>query len=277
MLINEENWNSKELEKHYLYLHKYYDDSLFNLKFGSYYSSIKALEILKKFPDFNFLEVGIGAGNFYRFLKINKIKNNYTGADLSEYYVNLAKKIHSSNDFVLTSVDNSLNLKNKYDIVYSRNVAHHQTDPYYFIDNLISKTESFLIIELKTRDDGNTNFEVQNSCQLVDGIWVPFIVLNYQELKNSLLKKELLKNSKITLNRDYKILGGTHSRFLEKELYYKKTKTAHTTIIIELNRKLKQDKIEVSETFEKEINFKKKKNYFFFLIVSKLKKKLGFS
>ena len=102
-------------------------------------------------------------------------------------------------------------------------------------------------------------------------------MLNYQELKNFLLKKEFLKNSKITLNREYKVLGGKNSRFLEKDLYYKKTKTANTTIIIQLNKKSKPDKIEISETFEESINFKKKKKYFYFLIMSKLKKKLGFS
>ena len=33
MIINETNWNSKELENHYLHLHKYYNNGLFNLKF----------------------------------------------------------------------------------------------------------------------------------------------------------------------------------------------------------------------------------------------------
>jgi 2-polyprenyl-3-methyl-5-hydroxy-6-metoxy-1,4-benzoquinol methylase len=268
MTINEKNWNSKELENHYLHLHKYYNNGLYNLKFGSYYSSFKSLNILRNNPEYDILEIGIGAGNFYRLLKINKINNKYTGADISEYYINLTKKIHNSNNFVLTSTDNSLNLEKKYDFVYSRMVAHHQTNPYDFINNLFNKTKSSLIIQLPTRDVGETNFDVNNSCQLVDGIWVPYIILNYQELKDFLLKKENIKNSKITFNREYTILGGKNLRYLEKALYYKNTKTATTTIVIEFNKKF-----EILETYENDLNFKKGLKYFYYLFLNKIKNK----
>ena len=268
MIINETNWNSKELENHYLHLHKYYNNGLFNLKFGSYYSSFKSLSILKNNPEYDILEIGIGAGNFYRLLKINKLKNKYTGADISEYYVNLAKKIHNSNNFILTSVDNSLNLEKKYNFVYSRMVAHHQTNPYDFINILYNKTKSSLIIQLPTRDKGETNFDVNNSCQFVDGIWVPYIILNYQELKDFLLKKENIKNSKITFNREYTILGGKNGRYLEKELYYENTKTASTTIVIEFNKKF-----EIVETYENDLDFKKGLKYIYYLFINKIKNK----
>jgi len=276
MIINETNWNSKELENHYLHLHKYYSNGLFNLKFGSYYSSFKSLNILRNNPEYDILEIGIGAGNFYRLLKINKLKNKYTGADISEFYINFAKKLHNSNNFVLTSVDNSLNLEKKYDFVYSRNVALHQTNPLNFIQNLLDKAKSTLVIELRTRDLGKTNFDINNSCQLVDNIWVPYVILNYQELKDFLLKKENIKNSKITFNREYTVLGGKNGRYLEKELYYKNTKTANTTIVIEFNKKF-----EILETYEKDLNFKKGLKYFYHLFINKiknkLKKKSGFS
>ncbi len=270
MTISEKNWNSKKLEDHYLHLHKYYSDNLYNLKFGSYYSSFKSLEILKKHPEYNILEIGIGAGNFYRFLKINKIKNNYTGGDISEFYVNLANKIHKSNNFILTSLDQSLNLEQKYDFVYSRNVALHQSNPYDFIDNIIKKTGSKLIIELRSRDIGDTNFDVNNSCQLVDGVWVPYIILNYEELKDFLLKKDFIKNSKITLNRQYMIFGGKNLRYLEKDLYYKKTKTANIIITIELDKQH-----EIIETYQEDKNYKKNLYYYPNLLLNFLKNKSG--
>ena len=49
MLINEKNWTDKKLNNHYVYLHKYLNDYLFNLKFGSYYSSKVTLKYLKIF------------------------------------------------------------------------------------------------------------------------------------------------------------------------------------------------------------------------------------
>ena len=76
-----------------------------------------------------------------------------------------------------------------------------------------AKLFSTVVIELRTRDIGKTNLDVSNSCQLVDNVWVPYIVLNYQELKDFLLKNESIKNSKITLNREYTILGGKNGRY----------------------------------------------------------------
>ena len=63
-------------------------------------------------------------------------------------------------------------------------MALHQTDPYFFIDNLIHKTKNILIIELKTRDKGETILDTNYSCQIVDGVWIPYIVLNLDELKD---------------------------------------------------------------------------------------------
>ena len=94
------------------------------------------------------------------------------------------------------------------------------------------------------------------------------IILNYQELKDFLLKKENIKNSKITFNREYTILGGKNGRYLEKELYYKNTKTANTTIVIEFNKKF-----EILETYENDLNFKKGLKYFYYLFINKIKNK----
>ena len=147
-------------------------------------------------------------------------------------------------------------------------MALHQTNPFNFIQNLLDKAKSTLVIELRTRDLGKTNFDTNNSCQLVDNIWVPYIILNYQELKDFLLKKENIKNSKITFNREYTILGGKNGRYLEKELYYKNTKTANTTIVIEFNKKF-----EILETYENDLNFKKGLKYFYHLFINKIKNK----
>ena len=147
-------------------------------------------------------------------------------------------------------------------------MALHQTNPFNFIQDLLDKAKSTLVIELRTRDLGKTNFDVNNSCQFVDGIWVPYIILNYQELKDFLLKKENIKNSKITFNREYTILGGKNGRYLEKELYYENTKTASTTIVIEFNKKF-----EIVETYENDLDFKKGLKYFYYLFINKIKNK----
>lgn len=276
MTITENNWKDKKLKNHYIYLHKYHNDYLFNFKFGSYFSSKVMLKYLKRFPNYNILEIGIGAGNFFRYLKINNCKNSYTGADISDNYVQLAKDLHKSNCFILTDHIAKTNLDTKYDIVYSRNVALHQSNPYDFIENLLKKTKKILILELKTRDNGKTKYDTNNSCQLIDGAWVPYIVLNYNELKEFLKRKLKLINAKIYLNREYTILGGKNSRYLDKELYLKETKGANTTIILEIDKnenpiENNHPKQEIFETFKNDTQLKKNLFYYFFATLNKLK------
>ncbi len=275
MTINEENWKNERLKDHYLYLHKYLNDYLFDFKFGSYFSSKKTIDVLKNNKDFDILEIGIGVGNFYRLLKINKILNSYTGADISQNYVTLANKIHKCDKFLLTDYQHRENLKDFYNVVYSRNVLQHQVNPYNFLNNLIKKTKNVLIVELRSRDEGATENDVKKSYQKVDDVLVPYIVLNYDELKNFLIKNDKCKNSRITINRDYQILGGKNSRHLPRELSEENTKTANTSIIIELgyNKNFKyqtNNAVKLIETFEK--NTKKKKNikHYLMIILNKL-------
>ena len=42
----------------------------------------------------------------------------------------------------------------------------HQEEPWKFITTLISKTNNFLILKLRTRDNGPTDLNVENSCQM---------------------------------------------------------------------------------------------------------------
>jgi hypothetical protein len=268
MNITQSNWRDDKLKNHYVYLHKYHDDFFFNKKFGSYHSSKVTKELLKENQSYDLLEIGIGAGNFYRYLKINKITNNYTGGDISENYVNLSKKIHSYDGFFVTDAKFDKDLKKNYDVVYCRNVAHHQTDPYFFLKNLINKFTKKLIVELRTRDYGNTNLDVNSSHQLVDGVKVPYIFLNYEELKNFFFSIEKLDKAKITINRNYHIFGGKIGRSLEKEFFNKETKASDTTIIIELDKNL--EKISFFETFEKD-KLLKDFSYYTHLLKSKLK------
>ena len=275
MNITEENWKNQKLRNHYLYLHKYLNNYLFNKKFGSYFSTKVTMDFLNKNPKSDILEIGIGAGNFYRLLKINKIKNNYTGADISENYVNLANKVFNCDKFVVTDKQNKVNLKNSYNIVYSRNVALHQKKPFSFLDNLIDKTENILIFELRSRDVGETEYDENKSYQEVDNTLVPYIVINIDELKKFLINHQKCNNSIITINRDYKILGGKNLRFLPKELSNKNTKTANTTVIIEMKKNKSITKnnnlVKLIETFESNKKIKKDIKHYLMVILNNLR------
>ena len=83
----------------------------------------------------------------------------------------------------------------------------HQVNPYNFLNNLIKKAKNVLVVELRSRDVGATENDVKKSYQKVNDVLLPYIVLNYDELKNFLIKNYKCKNSKIIINRNYKILG----------------------------------------------------------------------
>ena len=85
---------------------------------------------------------------------------------------------------LVLDIENNYNLvKKNYDIVYSRDTVLHQLEPFKFIKSLIDVAKDTLILRLRTRDLGSTIYDPEYSCQLVSGEeWVPYIVLNYDEL-----------------------------------------------------------------------------------------------
>ena len=69
--------------------------------------------------------------------------------------------------------------------------------------------------------------------------WVPYIVLNCGELIEFFKSQSIVK--KIIMNKSYTILGGQNDRFIEKNLYLKKTGGAETTMNIFIDRNAKED------------------------------------
>ena len=136
----------------------------------------------------------------------------------------------------------------------------HQRNPYKFIKFLINLSSEAVIIKLRTRDIGRTIFDVNKSCQLHwDKHWAPYIILNINELiKKISANKEV---NKIFISRNYQVLGGHYRRYLPKELYYKNSKTAETSVLI-LKGKRKSNKVKISYYDRKEDDY----NYFYRII-----------
>jgi hypothetical protein len=97
---------------------------------------------------------------------------------------------------------------------------------------------------VRTRDYGETEFDISKSCQLhYDSFWMPYIVLNIEELISHIKKNNNVV--KVKINRSYDVLGGHNYRFLPKDLYFKKTGTAETSMIIELDSSKQDGDIEL--------------------------------
>ena len=221
------------------------------------------------------MEVGCATGTTVRWLKNKKIYKqiSYLGIDISNTVIQKAIKIHPNSNFKKVDVGPLKPFYNSYDYVFSRDTILHQEKPYEFLEELIKCSKKCLIVRTRTRDNGKTNFDIEKNCQLhYDSFWMPYIVLNINELIDFLKAISIVKSVKI--NRSYEVLGGNTNRFLPKDLYFTSAGGAETVIEIEIDRKMKSNNFEVSYSNHVEgrpLIYSKKYKRAFIVILKKLK------
>ena len=177
-------------------------------------------------------DVGCATGRFRRFFRNIWPSLEYKGFDISEAAIGYARSLYPNGDFRVFDGDVKSSPEIESDIVFCRDVVHHQTNPCEFLSNLHDATRSYLILRVRTREVGTTVFDINQSCQYTYGHWVPYIVFNTPELID-LIRSFKPSPARITLWRHPVILGGQNSRCLPKELYYQETGTAETALLIE--------------------------------------------
>ena len=177
-------------------------------------------------------DIGCATGRCYRFFHKLWPSLEYKGYDISEGAIERARKLYPDGDFKV--IDGSFKTlpEVQADIVFCRDVVLHQVDPCQFLSDLYEVANRYLILRLRTREVGATVFDISRSCQYNYGSWVPYLVFNTSELID-LIKTFEPTPTAITIRRHPVVLGGYHSRFLPKELYYPETDSAETALIIE--------------------------------------------
>lgn len=179
------------------------------------------------------LEVGCATGELYRYLRSRHPQVSYVGCDISKPALDQAmQKYPGEGRFIQTDVDLHAVSSVKPDIVFCRDVAHHQADPVAFIRKLYAMTASVLVMRIRTRDQGATVYDIASSCQLTYGAWAPYIIVNSAELLDAVRQFEP-RPSRVRLVKHHMVLGGQHARFLPKECYLQETGTAESALVIE--------------------------------------------
>ena len=209
----------------------------FNYTYGCFYEQKYLLSAIRNSENPKIVDIGCATGTTFRYLQ-NQLGDSgysYTGVDLSSHVIKKARSLYPNADFIESTGEEIIKvLGSKSDIVYSRDLVLHQEDPYKFLDQLIEITDKFLIIRLRTRDKGETEYNISKSCQMhYDLYWMPYIVLSIDELISYFKSKDNV--AKISINKSYEVLGGQNNRFLPKDLYFKETGAAETSIMIEFN------------------------------------------
>jgi len=177
-------------------------------------------------------DIGCATGRLYPFFRKMSPSLEYKGFDLSHEAIEWAKQSFPNTSFVVFD-GNVKSLPNiESDIIFCRDVIHHQPDPKAFLQDLYDVAKKFLILRVRTREIGDSVFDISTSCQLSNGKWVPYMVFNSAELVD-LLRSYNPKPKRITLWRHPEVLGGKEGRFLPKELYFEDSGTAETAVLIE--------------------------------------------
>ena len=234
----------------------------FMFKYGSFQEQKYLKERIFDFKNPSILDFGCATGTTNKYLRLlsKNINYKYKGVDISKPSIEKAKTYYDKSEFELIEQNSDFLEKNKFDIVYSRDTVLHQTDPYKFLKSLLFATNKSLILRLRTRDNGETIFDVEKSCQLhYENYWMPYIILNFEELINFLKDQKNVCN--IRVNKSYMVLGGHNYRYLEKDLYYRKTGTAETALLIDLSNDSKNNKknIKIETNIEGQIFIKSKR------------------
>ena len=181
------------------------------------------------------LEVGCATGEFYRYLRIKYPQVDYYGIDISRAAIVRAREKYPRAQFFLNDpnlrlVDTlkQLGIPEDPDIVYVKDVVHHQTNPWEFVTQLLEATSETLIMRVRTREVGPTVTDPELSCQYHYDGWMPYIVMNLQELIDHITSQR--QKCELVVHRNHVILGGRENRFLPKECYLPETGTAETAV-----------------------------------------------
>lgn len=184
---------------------------------------------------YRLLEVGCATAEFARYLRLTRPQVDYYGVDISRQAVARAKEKYpgircevADPEIRLGADLRRLGFPDRFDVVYAKDVLHHQTRPYEFLAALLEVASDAVIIRLRTRDVGATELDPEQSCQYHYQGWMPFLVLNVQELIAQAQRHA--PGCEIVLYQHHMVLGGRRDRFLPKALYRKETGTAETAM-----------------------------------------------
>lgn len=189
--------------------------------------------LLRQEPRLTILEIGCATGEMFRYVSSRHPQATYIGADISEPAVARAReKFGARARFIVTDPALAALDGLKPDIVFCRDVLQHQTEPWAFLERLYRLAGRFLIMRIRTRDHGATEYNPDVSCQYHAGSWVPFIMLNVDELVETLGTRFEPRPARIELVKDPVVFGGQHWRFVPKDCYEAATGTAETAMLL---------------------------------------------
>lgn len=180
-------------------------------------------------------EVGCATGDFYRYLRLTFPRARYCGLDVSAAAIERARAKYPGVPFVACAPHTPLSVfirdvfdSNRAHVVYAADVMHHQLDPLGCLTGLIEAASEAVIVRCRTRDHGATVYDPARSRQWHYGSWVPYLVLNLEELLEHI--RRAASGAEVVVCRNRMVLGGRYGRELPPECSERRTGTAETAV-----------------------------------------------
>ncbi|OUM68632.1 hypothetical protein PIROE2DRAFT_3623 [Piromyces sp. E2] len=109
---------------------------------------------IKKVPFNDFLDIGCGTGNTIEMLLKDFPNANYTGIDLAEKMIEVAKKKvqHDNVEFIVGDAENLPFEDNKYDVIICKESVHHYPNPEAFFkecNRVLRPNGRLIIVDMK--------------------------------------------------------------------------------------------------------------------------------
>lgn len=146
-------------------------------------------------PDMKVLDVGCAAGGFYDIMKEIEPHIHYSGCDVSNELIKIAKHKYPNGVFFYANATHIPCDNNSFDIVHSTGTLHMEEKYKESIKEIYCVSSSFSIIDLRLTNLP-VSFDVDESYQrlIFDGEWdgksiVPYVVLNVEDLLFYLLNE----------------------------------------------------------------------------------------
>ena len=186
----------------------------------------------KSISEHDFVEIGCATGELYRYLSAYHPEFNYRGFDISRPAIERAHQKYQHGIFEVCKPDLSDLITENFSpgVVWSRDVIHHQPNPFDYLSKLLSISNEVTIIRTRTRDKGASVLDPEMSCQLQYNSWVPYLIFNTDELVKAIC--EIISVKRMFVYKHYMQLGGLHNRFVPKDCYLSETGTAETALYI---------------------------------------------
>jgi hypothetical protein len=189
--------------------------------------------IRRRYETFN--DIRLLRGNApYRYVSRFLPELAYVGVDVSEPAVARARRKYPAAQFSvvepdLSDIDPATSVCG---VLYCKDVVLHQTDPFAFLNRLLRIPSEAAVIRLRTRDKGASVLDPALSCQRHYSGWVPYMVLNVDEVLEAI--RATGRAREIVVIRNHMVLGGREGRFLPKDCYEPSTGTSETALFVRI-------------------------------------------